>query len=151
MLQLSSQFCSCGCVYKNSLEMINIFQDLIFQIVLTGPKDYSLVNCTKRESLQSDIYVILKSLFCIIKHPTSSSLNKYFSTPWNRVKIIPILISSGSPKTMTSYRFMSLLNSLGNILEILILKEINSIFRNNGILNKDQFGFSRGHHPPATK
>lgn len=69
----------------------------------------------------------------------------YFPTQFKCAKVIPILKSGKDPKRPLSYRPISLLSSLGKILERVILKRLTKFAEETNILAKEQFGFRSEH------
>jgi hypothetical protein len=74
----------------------------------------------------------------------SLALN-YFPTKWKGAEIF-MLPKPGKGHTYPlHYRPISLLNSLGKLLEKIILKRLNFQLRNLKTLRNDQYGFKSGH------
>lgn len=69
----------------------------------------------------------------------------YFPKEWKTAKVIPIA-KPGKPKdNPLSYRPISLLSSIGKILEKIIKRQLLTYIETNEILPKEQFGFRCGH------
>lgn len=80
----------------------------------------------------------------------TSTFNKcielsYWPSSFKLAKIIPILKAGKQPTDPKSYRPISLLNSLGKILEKIIHKRLIAIVEEKKLLPDYQFGFRRGH------
>ena len=70
---------------------------------------------------------------------------RHFPIPWKTVKIIPIHKPGKSKRLPTSYRRISLLNTLSKILERLILNRILDHVEERDLLNSDQFRLRKFH------
>lgn len=69
----------------------------------------------------------------------------YWPTNFKLAKVIPILKSGKDPAAASSYRPISLLNSIGKIFEKTIYNFLDDFATKNNIIPKYQFGFKRGH------
>lgn len=69
----------------------------------------------------------------------------YWPTSFKTAKIVPILKSGKPPSDAHSYRPISLLNSLGKILEKLIYSRLIDHIEDKQLLPDFQFGFRKGH------
>lgn len=69
----------------------------------------------------------------------------YWPQSFKIAKVIPILKSSKAPSEAQSYRPISLLNSMGKILERVIYSRIIEFVEEKNLLPSVQFGFRRGH------
>lgn len=67
--------------------------------------------------------------------------NGHFPKKWKVAKVIPILKKDKDPRTVSSYRPISLLPNLGKVFEILINKSITHHTEKNQIVPNEQFGF----------
>ena len=74
----------------------------------------------------------------------SLALN-YFPTQWKEAKIIMLPKPGKDHTSPLNYRPISLLNSLGKLLEKIILKRLNFELRKLQAIRNDQYGFKRGH------
>ena len=69
----------------------------------------------------------------------------HFPSPWKTAKIVPVPKPKKPKTSPSSYRPISLLNTLSKILENLILKRMLEHIDEHDLLNPDQFGFTAGH------
>jgi hypothetical protein len=81
----------------------------------------------------------------IVKQFNKSLTLTYFPTQWKETKIIMLPKPGKDHTSPLSYRPISLLNSLGKLLEKIIMKRLNFQLRNLSIIRNDQYGFKRGH------
>lgn len=80
-------------------------------------------------------------------HIFNASLKlKYFPSSWKEAIIIPILKPNKDKLFAVNYRPISLLPSLGKILEKIILNRLNRHEKQNKILIPEQFGFKANHN-----
>lgn len=70
---------------------------------------------------------------------------QHFPLQWKIAQVILLLKPGKPPQQTSSYRPISLLPILSKVLEIIILKKINPIIEEKGIIPDHQFGF-RKHH-----
>lgn len=70
----------------------------------------------------------------------------YFPMSWKRASVVPILKPGSDPGSCASYRPISLLSSLGKLLERFILDNLRDTILDKGILLDNQFGFKDGHN-----
>lgn len=95
-------------------------------------------------------YYALKSL---LNNSISHILNIYnttlalnhFLTPWKTAKIVPVPKPNKPKAYPSSYRPISLLNTVSKILEMLILKSMLEYINDHNLLYPDKFGFTTGH------
>lgn len=71
----------------------------------------------------------------------------YWPTYFKVAKIIPILKPDKDPTDTTSYRPISITNSIGKIFELLVKEEIEKFVVENKIIPPQQFGFRKFHSP----
>lgn len=71
----------------------------------------------------------------------------YWPTYFKAAKIIPILKSGKDPADASSYRPISLTNSIGKIFEKLVKEEIEKFVIKKKIIPPQQFGFRKKHSP----
>lgn len=69
----------------------------------------------------------------------------YFPSSWKKASIVPILKPGSDPKSISSYRPISILSPLGKLLETFIMGPIRDKLSDDGLLLPNQFGFVRGH------
>jgi Reverse transcriptase (RNA-dependent DNA polymerase)/Endonuclease-reverse transcriptase len=69
----------------------------------------------------------------------------YFPTCWKIANVIPILKPGKDPTDPKSYRPISLLDTLGKILERLILRRLKTFINDLRVLPDTQFGFREKH------
>lgn len=69
----------------------------------------------------------------------------YFPTAFKCAKVLPIPKPGKDPKLPTSYRPISLLSSLGKVLERVILARLNAFTERENVLASEQFGFRPEH------
>lgn len=69
----------------------------------------------------------------------------YFPKHLKTAKITPILKSSKDSKIASNYRPISLLSSIGKILEKILRDKLCDSLSDNGIIMQEQFGFREGH------
>ena len=75
----------------------------------------------------------------------SALASNNFPIPWKTAKIV-LVPKPNKPKTLpSSYRPISLLNTISKILENLILKRMHEHIDKHDRFNPDQFGFTKGH------
>jgi hypothetical protein len=65
----------------------------------------------------------------------------YFPTNWKTAKVIPLAKPGKDPHLLSSYRPISLLNSLSKILEKIILTRIKNHLSAHYIIPPEQYGF----------
>lgn len=68
----------------------------------------------------------------------------YWPKEFKSAKVIPIPKAGKSPDKACNYRPISLLNTIGKIMEKLLLIRIETHATNNDIINAAQFGFRKG-------
>lgn len=71
----------------------------------------------------------------------------YWPSYFKAAKIIPILKSGKDPSEASSYRPISLTNSIGKIFEKLVKEEIEKFVMKKEIIPPQQFGFRKKHSP----
>jgi hypothetical protein len=69
----------------------------------------------------------------------------YFPNSWKKASVVPILKPGKDPSNPSSYRPISLLSSLGKILERVILKRLKKHIVENHLFLDEQFGFREKH------
>lgn len=70
---------------------------------------------------------------------------QYFPNVWKTAKVIPIPKPGKPLNRPASYRPISLLSSLGKVLEKLVKEKLLDFITHNNILPQEQFGFRQGH------
>lgn len=70
----------------------------------------------------------------------------YFPQKFKEAKVIPIRKPNKPPESPSSYRPISLLSSVGKILEKVIKSELVNVIEANNILPSHQFGFRKEHN-----
>ena len=70
---------------------------------------------------------------------------KYFPKKWKTAIILVFQKPAKDPTQPTSYRPISLLNTLSKTLEAMFLLHLNAFLKNNNIIRKEQFGFRENH------
>lgn len=71
--------------------------------------------------------------------------SSYWPINFKTAKVMPILKSGKAPSDPRSYRPISLLNSIGKILEKIVYKRLIKFVEEKNLLPNQQFGFRRGH------
>lgn len=142
--------------------------DQIVQSTINAFKTFS-VSSSPNAVLEDEIINIIKSLKpfkspgpdkiqnILLKHLPNiaiswftAMLNKcitlsYWPASFKTAKVIPILKAGKTATEPKSYRPISLLNTMGKILEKIIYKRLVSIVEEKNLLPNYQFGFRRGH------
>jgi hypothetical protein len=72
-------------------------------------------------------------------------LKGYFPAQWKVTQIILILRPEKSPSELTSYRPISLIPTVSEVFEKLILKRFFPMVENNRLIPNHQFGFRQRH------
>ncbi len=85
-----------------------------------------------------------------IIHPLTKILNEailtgIFPHEWKISKVIPIYKQKGHRHDPSNYRPISLVPSLGKLLEKILERQLRNYLNCHNILYEDQFGFRRGH------
>ena len=75
---------------------------------------------------------------------------QYFPKKWKVAIVIHILKPRKPPHDPNSYRPISLLNTIANITERVILRVLNKIVRKKALIPMQQFGFSEGYSTTLT-
>ncbi|KAL1129571.1 hypothetical protein AAG570_012516 [Ranatra chinensis] len=70
---------------------------------------------------------------------------EYFPSDWKQVNIIVFAKPGKDPTDLKNYRPISLLNTMGKILEKIILKRLNKFIHDNTLLRPEQCGFRNQH------
>lgn len=70
---------------------------------------------------------------------------QHFPVAWKTAKVIPVHKAGKSPAKPSSYRPISLLNTLSKITEKILLTRLQKHIRKNRLLNDAQFGFRQKH------
>lgn len=71
--------------------------------------------------------------------------NGHFPRQFKNAKVIPILKPGKDFKLPSSYRPISMLSILDKIFEKIILARVSEFVEANNIINREQFGFRKGH------
>lgn len=69
----------------------------------------------------------------------------YFPSQWKKAKVLPFKKPGKDHGFPQNYRPISLLPTMGKVLEIIINKRLNKFITNNNILIPEQFGFRKKH------
>jgi hypothetical protein len=93
--------------------------------------------------------LLLKQIKIAIASPLSIAINKsietgVFPSKLKIAKVIPIY-KSKDKQSFTNYRPISLLPSISKIYEKIVHKRLYSFMTSNSLMNKNQFGFRKGH------
>jgi hypothetical protein len=81
-----------------------------------------------------------------LTHIVNACLNiAYFPKTWKKASVIPILKPGKDPSNPSSYRPISLLSSIGKILERVILRRFRQHVSENHLFLDEQFGFREKH------
>ncbi|XP_072398374.1 uncharacterized protein [Diabrotica undecimpunctata] len=102
-----------------------------------APRPEGIHNITLKElprKIIVQLYYIFK--FCLEKG--------HFPNNWKHAKIIPLLKSKKDGRRPESYRPISLLETMGKILEKIIYKRLMKHTERRGIIQEEQFGFRKG-------
>ncbi|MDD9339936.1 MAG: reverse transcriptase family protein, partial [Providencia heimbachae] len=94
----------------------------------------------------------LKAVILITRIINKMIQLSHFPDEWKCAKVTPILKPKKPPGQTSSYRPISLLNTLSKIAEKVILAKINNHIDAHELLPDTQFGFRKDHssiHPPA--
>ncbi|GJQ73391.1 hypothetical protein Trydic_g13756 [Trypoxylus dichotomus] len=75
----------------------------------------------------------------------NSCTRKTFPSKWKSTRIIPILKPNKDHYFSNGYRSISLLTTISNVLETLLLTSINDHLDEHRLEDDDQFGFRPGH------
>ncbi|KAL1137894.1 hypothetical protein AAG570_009589 [Ranatra chinensis] len=70
---------------------------------------------------------------------------EYFPSDWKQANIIVFAKPGKDPTDLKNYRPISLLNTMGKILEKIILKRLNKFIHDNTLLRPEQCGFRNQH------
>lgn len=127
---------------NNDLSTFTNLEEIIFIISeLKNSKAPGVDNIsnTLLKKLPKRAYEVLVEIFNICIQ------NSYFPKEFKRAKVIPIPKAGKDPKAASSYRPISLLNSLDKVLEKIILKRLNNFVDSNNLLNNFQYGFRDQH------
>jgi hypothetical protein len=75
----------------------------------------------------------------------SALLAQYFPREWKHARVISILKPGKDPSLPSSYRHISLLDTIGKMFEKILLSRIPSEVSGRGLLSDEQFGFRPKH------
>jgi hypothetical protein len=89
--------------------------------------------------LPQPVLLLLVALFNAILR------TQYFPPIWKHVRVISILNSGKDPALPSSYRPISLLDTIGMVFEKILLSRILSKVNERGLLRDEQFGFRHKH------
>lgn len=111
-------------------------------------KTFRSLNLKKTEDLWGLSVKVLHSIIELISPHLADIFNKSIDTGvfpdlMKHSKIIP-LFKSGTKTDPTNFRPISILPALSKIFEKLILNQLLSHFNRNNLLNRNQFGFTKG-------
>lgn len=93
--------------------------------------------------------IVLKNLPQKAIVAIASIINKiitlqYFPKQWKNAIVIPILKPSKNPQDPSSYRPISLLDTMSKVAEKIISNNLNIYIKKNKLINKEQLGFRSG-------
>ena len=91
---------------------------------------------------------ILRHTASILSHSLTALFNRCISsselpTAWKSATVIPLYKGKGARNQPSSYRPISLLNSIGKVYECLVSKQFYSFVEDHNLLSPAQFGFRR--------
>lgn len=86
-----------------------------------------------------------KAIILLTKIINHTMLLSYFPTMWKLANLVPIKKPGKPSDITTSYRPISLLNTLSKVAEKIYLRRINDHLNSNNLLINEQFGFRAGH------
>jgi hypothetical protein len=66
---------------------------------------------------------------------------QYFPPAWKHARVVSILKPGKDPTLPSSYRPISLLDTVGNLFEMILLNRVMKEVNDRGLLRDEQFGF----------
>lgn len=103
-----------------------------------APGPYGISNFTLKK-LRSETLQSTTDIF------NACSKLQYFAQTWKKVTIVVFQKPRKDPTPPSSYRLISLLNTLSKALEAMFLGKYNAFPKANYLIRKKQFGFQQGH------
>jgi len=87
----------------------------------------------------------LRTVSLLVLIFNANLVTHHFPTVWKHARVISILKSGKDPALLSSSRPISLLDSIGNLFEKILLSRILHEINVRGLLRNDQFGFRPRH------
>ena len=127
---------------ENTLNLLHIEESELVDVVQT-----LIVNKASGDDQIS--HRILKNTCHLIKQPLYILFNRSlreckFPSPWKYGLIMP-LFKRGSPELPSNHRPVSLLSTVGKLMEHVIFKHMYNFLHINDLIYKNQSGFLPGH------